>query len=444
MSLVEEAREVAKQHQIENARKARPKHPAGWELGLNTEKNELVGRFETPLQVGEYDDAFRALLEWWGFDPDEFAIEDDKVEVRTWDGSIGRLGGTTVHRDENGRITEYHKSDPQVARFWYYKAKVVRRRPPAEVGDLVKLIRSRKPIKTAKTKVTKDAKTFAVLNADWQLGKQDGAGTEAIIAAVTAAIPVIKARYKELMKQGYEFEQLLIANLGDLVEGCAGHYPMQTFTVELSRREQVRLARELLTQQIMAWADDFPKVVVAAVPGNHGENRNADGKTFTNLGDNDDVALVEQVAEAFELAKEAGAKRFSNVRFLIPRDELNFTLDVSGTIVGLTHGHAANTRTVTGKNLSHTKVWDWWYGQMMGRQAVADADLLISGHFHYLSLFSQGGRTALQTPALDGGSGWFEDKDGLGSMAATVTLVIGGGTDGGRLPGWEALSVTSA
>jgi hypothetical protein len=154
------------------------------------------------------------------------------------------------------------------------------------------------------------------------------------------------------------------------------------------------------------------------------------------------VALVEQVAEAFELAKSAGGSRYEHVTFKIPNNELAFTLDVHGTIVGLTHGHVANTRGITGKNLAHTKVWDWWYGQLMGRQPVADADLLISGHYHYLSLFTQGGRTALQAPPLDDGSGWFVDKDGLESMAAIATLVIGGGTKGGKVPGWEALHIT--
>ncbi len=441
MSLVDDAKQVQESRRIENAKKQRPKHPAGWELGLNTEKNELVGRFETPLQVGEYEDAFTALLEWWGFDPNEFTIEDDRVEVRTWDGSIGRAGGTTVQRDEDGRITEYHKFDPQVQRFWYYKAKVVRKMPAADVSELVSLIRSRKPVKK---KDFGGDRTFAVLNSDWQLGKKDGEGTAYTIEAVSNAIPAIKERYKQLRKDGYQMDTLLIANLGDLVEGCAGHYPMQAFTTELSRREQVRLGRELLTAQILAWADDFDKVIVVAVPGNHGENRNDDGKAFTNLGDNDDVALVEQVAEAFDLAVTAGSTRFEHVRFLIPDNQLSFTLDVHGTIVGLTHGHTANSRATSGKNLAHTKVWDWWYGQMMGRQPVADADLLISGHFHYLSLFTQGGRTALQTPPMDDGSGWYVDKSGLDSMAATVSLVIGGGTNDGKLPGWEALDVLSA
>jgi len=420
MSLIDDAREVQEQHRVSSLETTREKHPTGFEPGLDSGKGEISGRWDRPLVESEYGDRFRDLLIEWGFDPDLFAIEEDRVEVRTWDAHYG--------------------VDTEPKRFWYYKARVVRKRPRADVDELVKRIRTRRPIKR---KEHVGDRTFAVLNADWQLGKRDGDGTEATIRAVQDSIPRIRERYKTLRRQGHKIENLLIANLGDLVEGCVGHYPMQTFSVELSRREQVRLGRELLTSQLLEWADDFENVLVATVPGNHGENRNADGKTFTNLGDNDDVALVEQVAEAFDLASRAGSTRYEHVRFMIPTDELSFTLDVHGTIVGLTHGHTANTRAISGKNLAHTKVWDWWYGQMMGRRPVADADLLISGHFHYLSIFTQGGRTALQCPPLDGGSGWFVDKAGLESAASIVSLLIGGGTDGGRVPGWEALDITA-
>lgn len=424
MSLVEDAKKVQTRHKVEAAKKQRMHHPTGFEPGLDTERHRIIGRFERPLDASEYTDAFNGLLEYWGFDPDEFMIEDDRVEVRTWQG-VSNVDGPYA-----GEIID----------LWYYKAKVVRKRPVADITELVKRIRARK---TVERKKQSGNRTFAVLNGDWQLGKRDGDGTETTIEAINRTIPLIKERYKSLRKQGYEFDTLLIANLGDLIEGCVGHYPMQTFSVELSRREQVRLGRELLTKQIIEWADDFEKVLVVTVPGNHGENRNEDGKSFTNLGDNDDVALVEQVAEAFDLAREAGSSRYEHVRFMIPENELSIAIDVSGTIVGFTHGHAANTRRQTARNLPHTKLWDWLHGQVLGRQPVADCDLLISGHYHYLSLFTQGGRTLLQIPPLDDGSGWFVDKDGLQSMASVATLVIGGGTEDGTKAGWEALHITS-
>lgn len=419
--LVESARRVQVSRKINKDRKrSRPQHPTGFEPGLNTEKNEITGAFDHPIPEDQYKDTFSGLLEEWGFDPAQFDIEDDRVEVRTWDAHYG------VERDP--------------VKFWYYKARVIRKRRTTDVSDLVRRIRRRKPIKP---RSYEGDRSFVVLNADWQLGKRDGGGTASTIEAVKVAIPRIRERYTNLRKEGHKIDDLIVANMGDLVEGCKGHYPMQTFNVELSRREQRRLGRELLTEEILGWADDFERVLILGVPGNHGEERNDDGKMYTNLGDNDDIALVEEVAEAFDLALKAGSSRYDHLSFMIPDNELSFTIDVHGTVVGFTHGHVGNARTRAGKSLNHTKLWDWWYGQTMGRQAVADADLLLSGHYHYLSVIVQGGRSAIQAPSLDGGSGWFVDTQGLQSMASIATLLVGGGTDEGRKPGWEALDILS-
>ena len=107
MSLMDEARKVSEQHRIENAKKARPKHPTGWEPGINTESGEIVGQFDHPLSERDYSDAFSELLTLWGFDPEHFTIEDDRVEVRTWTVSLG--GG-------------------DLGTAWYYKAKIIRLR----------------------------------------------------------------------------------------------------------------------------------------------------------------------------------------------------------------------------------------------------------------------------------------------------------------------------
>lgn len=412
------AQRVAEHRAITNVTKKRMEHPKGWEPGFNTETGVASIRTDRALADDEFADEFSALLEEWGFDPTRFKIEDDKVEIRTWDAHYGKF------------------NPPK--RFWYYKARVVRKQPVVDITDLVNYIRTRNPIKPKLW--SPGDRSFIVGNADWQLGKRDGRGTDYAVRAIKNSIPMVGARYDALRDQGHNVDHLVIANMGDLIEGCDGFYPMQTFGVELSRREQVRLGRELLTAQILAWADDFERVTVLAVPGNHGEYRNDDGKVFTNLGDNDDVALVEQVAEAFDLANSSTGGRYEHVNFLVPDNQLSFTLDLNGTVVGFTHGHVGGFRPKVGKDLSHTKIWDWWYGQTMGRQPVADADVLLSAHYHYLSLINQGGRTAIQFPPMEDGSEWFEEANGMGSYAATTTLLIGGGVQG-TYPGWSDLYV---
>lgn len=415
---VARAKKVAEHRAITNVTKERPEHPKGWEPGFNTETGSAFIRTDRPLADDEFKDEFSALLEEWGFDPSRFEIEDDKVEIRTSTNDDG--------------------PDKPTRKFWYYKARVQRKHPKVDITDLVSYIRTRNPIKP---KVwTPSDRAFLVGNADWQLGKRDYRGTNYAVQAIKNTIPMIGARYDALRDQGHQLGKLIIANMGDSVEGCVGFYPDQEFNVELSRREQVRLGRELCTAQILAWADDFEEVDVIVVPGNHGENRDENGNIFTNNGDNDDIAMIEQVAEAFDLASAASGGRYEHVKFLIPDNQLTVTQDVYGTIVGFTHGHAGGRRPKVGKDLSHTKVWDWWYGQTMGRQPVADADLLLSAHYHYLSVISQGGRTAIQFPPMEDSSEWFVNSNGMGSYAATVSMLIGGGIQG-TYQGWSDLHV---
>ena len=418
---VARAKKVAEHRTITNATKKRPEHPKGWEPGYNTETGVAFLRADRNLNIDEFQDEFSALLEEWGFDPAKFKIEDDKVEIRTWDAHYG-IG-----------------NEPK--KFWYYKARVIRKRPgvePLDLDNLVLHIRARKPLKD---KVwTPGDRTFFVGNADWQLGKRDGRGTEYAVNAIKNTIPMVGERYDSLRRQGHEIDHLFIGNMGDIIEGCVGHYPMQTFGVELSVREQVRLGRELQTAQIMAWADDFEKVTVLTIPGNHGEERDENGRAYTNLGDNHDIAVTEQVAEAFDLANTASGGRYDHVKFLIPDNQLTVVLDINGTITGFTHGHVGGRRIKTGKDLSATKLWDWWYGQMMGGQPIADASLMLTAHYHYLSVISQGGRTHIQFPPMEDGSEWYETSTGMGSYAATATMLIGGGVQG-AYAGWSDLQV---
>jgi len=125
---------------------------------------------------------------------------------------------------------------------------------------------------------------------------------------------------------------LYVVGLGDMVEGCDGHYASQTFSVELDRRQQVRLVRRMLVELLSDWAKLVPTGVVGADPGNHGESRK-NGKFFTTPEDNDDLATFEQAQEVLTAAG------FDNISWVIPDGDMTITLDVAGTVVSFAHGH---------------------------------------------------------------------------------------------------------
>ena len=382
--------DLARANAVEHARAQKREHPDGWapELSLDsaTGRGSLTVRSATPAPVWD------ELLREWGLDPALYAIEDDRVQMRTWDAAIG---------------------EGKVQRFYYYKANV-HARGTSDKADLTALMDE---VKRHRFKViTKPAGTgnasLVVVLADWQIGQR---GTDDAVRRILALCDEMPARWRELTKAGVPLDDILLVGLGDLVEGCEGWYPAQPFLVELNEREQRTLARRLIVKLVEAALTVAPRVRVAAVGGNHGEVRRG-GKAITDASDNSDVEVFEQVAEVFAASEVA-----PRVSFIVPRDESALTIDVHGTIVGITHGHLAKRGTGAAN-----KVQTWWQGQALGMRPVADATVLLTGHYHHLSVTEHGPRTHLQAPALCGPSAWYTDLTGVGaSPSGALSLVIG-------------------
>lgn len=380
-------------------------HPKGWEPGIDTSKNIIVSK-PLPKAIKPEDHKWNIYLAELGFDPKEFEIIEP-FEVRTWTANMG--AGETEQ-------------------FYYYKAKIISKNPTnSKDFDYKNLLKEIKAYKGQPQKITGNS-SFIVCLSDWQMGKRDGDGTQGIVKRIEQMIPDVTARIKDLKKNGVDLANLYVFGLGDIVEGCDGFYPMQEFSVEYDLRRQKMIARRLLIKAIKTWAPLFKNVVVACVPGNHGENRK-NGKAFTSFGDNFDVSLFD---EAQEILSENPA--YKKIKFIIPENELWITLDISGTIVGLAHGHQFRT----GGRYSHQKAVAWLSGQAFGMTDVGDSDILISGHFHHLFVVNEGKRTLMQCPSVDGGSEWFENMTGKTSYSGTLTFSITPGKT--QLP-WDNLRV---
>ena len=390
---------------MQNANRPRQVHPKGWEPRVDTAKKEIVSRPQSKAG-NPADHRWDEYLKDLGFNPDEFEIIEP-FEIRSWDTNTAE-----------GKDT-----------FYYYKAKIISKNLINDRDHDYKALL--KEIKTSKPKAQKvtGKSSFIVCLSDWQMGKRDGDGTAGIVKRINQMIPDVTAQIKELRKNGVDIANLYVFGLGDIVEGCEGFYDMQTFTVEYDLRRQKMIARRLLVKALKEWSPLFKNVVVACVPGNHGENRNQKGKAFTTFGDNFDVSLFD---EAQEILAENPA--FKHVKFVIPENELWITLDVSDTIIGLAHGHQFRT----GGKYAHQKAVNWLSGQAFGMTEMGDADILISGHFHHLFVVNEGKRTLMQCPSLDGGSDWFENLTGKSSFAGTLTFSI---TDGKTQLPWDNLKV---
>jgi hypothetical protein len=394
MSNLDELKKI--QSEINEAKRPARKHPEGWEPGITWNGNEgTVTTMGGPLdQAADWS----AVLKVWGLDPEHFEVIEP-ILFNVW-------------------------GNPEGVPNRQWKGKVIRKTVERGVAleDIIEEIKKHKPGKP----VVFDGSTALVVGlSDLQMGKGEGGGSAGIVDRFLAGIDEVEARWKELLKTGRQLDRLVVLGLGDLVESCEGHYAMQTFQADLDRREQVKVVRRLIVKALTQWAKFAPRIVVAAVPGNHGENR-LGGKAFTTFSDNDDVAVFEQVAEILGANPEA----YGHVSFIFPQDELTLTLDVHGTILGLAHGHQARK----GGTTAAAKIRTWWKDQAYGMRKVADATILVTGHYHHLSILTEGTRTHIQAPSLDGGSQWFTETAGVKSAPGLLTFTV-------SKNGWDDLRV---
>lgn len=348
------------------------------------------GTVTTDAVPGDRQPEWNEVLRVWDLDPERFAVVEP-VLFNAWD-AMGP-GGT-------------------VERMRQWKARVIRRTVGAtwDVEAALEDIRRFKPVKAAPP--SGDG-VFHVVLGDWQIGKPDGDGLKGTVARVLQASADVEARVRELRRAKRPLGTLLVEWTGDSVEGCLGHYPSQSFGVEVDRRGQVKIARRLLRDALIRWSRLFDSVVVVAVAGNHGENRRGKADAFTGPGDNDDLAVVEQVADILAANREA----FGHVSFAVPPDHLSVTVEAAGWIVGLTHGHVARE---TGT--AEQKLRRWYERQAGGKQPIGDCDILVSGHYHHLRVADWGGCVWLQAPALDGGSESWRMSKGEASQPGVLTF----------------------
>ena len=384
------------QRDIEDASVPRRSHPKGWEPGVDTAKGTLT------VQAGETPPTdWSAIIRELGLDPEAWTVDESQpVQVRTWDSGDKRM--------------------------YYYRATVIPSRDSVASPDVDALIRDVKKRKRGAPPTNPLAeRALVVCLADWQAGKNDHGGVEELVERLMALKDAVPARVKEAQKTGRPISQLTIIGMGDMVEGCGNdHYAMQDFQVALDRRQQVKLVRRILTMMLTEWAKLPVKIVVGAVPGNHGENRRG-GKAFTTFEDNDDLAVFEQVQEILAHNPDA----YGHISWVLPQGDMTITLDLCGTVVTFAHGHQ-----FTGSGLPLAKAKAWWKGKMAAMHPAGDSSVLCFAHWHHLQVLQDGPRTIFGCPSNDGGSRWFEERGGPTTACGTLTFVC-------DKDGWHGLQV---
>lgn len=383
--------------------------PAGWEPGVVWHgSNGQITTDELYEQPSNWDD----ILLSRGLNPTIFEVVGDKIKWCSWDGWKTAPDGST-----------------ESAICYSFKAEIRKKTDPDNTPDfnLEDLYREIRKTKKGKRPASTGDDTLVVALSDWQVGNRDGGGVEAQVKAIAQLAETIPQRISDMRKVGYNIGHLAVLGLGDLVEGTCGHYSTQQFRVEIDRRDQIKMVRRGIRDILVSSAPAVEKISVVAIPGNHGENRQ-NGRNITSVHDNDDVAVFEQVAEILAMD---GDDRFSHIGFRLSRDEIALGLDLGGKIVAITHGHVTKPGANAGQAL-----WNWWQNQAMGRAypVVADADILISGHYHHLNVKEQENRAVFVCPSLTPVGEYFSDSYGVKTRNGTLSLVV-------TQDGWGELTI---
>lgn len=307
------------------------------------------------------------LIRQFGYDPDEIEI-------------VGAIGQWRKEQADGTWRVSYRFS---------HRAKSANLNLPALIAAA-----SKKP--RHQLKPASSGRTTVVVLSDVQAGKVGArGGTPELIDRLVEK----RAKLASLLSQRQP-EQTVLAEAGDLFEGFeSGGNPM--FTNDLSLAEQMDLAGTTV-YEFVELMHAHGRVDVVAVTSNHTSWRR--GKQ--NLGRPKDDLGLHVHRQVAKVANAAGL----DAGWTFPGDyDESVTIDVRGTVLGLVHGN----------QFGPLKAPEWWGKQIHGGQPVGAADILVTGHYHQLTVMPTGrnpytGKPKwwLQAPTTDNGSDWFRNTAG--------------------------------
>lgn len=335
------------------------------------------GEVRTGVLYGEHsrDD----LLKLAGHDPDRVRI-------------VGKIG-QWVKEQPPGPDGE--DREPLVSYYFQVQA--------TDIGfDLPALYQEMKGYKPPTPKERGTDRIAAPIIADMQVGKVDSrGGTKELLERLEER----RARLADWLKR-YKPDRILLLDAGDAVESFE-NVAAQAFTNDLSFPDQVDLAATE-NLKFLKLCQKFAETEAMACTSNHGAWRNGK-QQLGKPGDDWGLHIWKRIA------------RETGVTLHIPDEwSESVTVDMNGTILGLTHGHQVSRPD---------QIPLWWAKQTHGGQPIGQADVLVTGHFHHFRAQPTGrnpytGRSKwwFQAPTLDNGSSWWRNHAGDDSDPGLLVL----------------------
>lgn len=308
--------------------------------------------------------------------------------------------------DEDGN---QRKTPATTKPAWRYRFKVVSSVLVKEADeDLAKLMAEARKVRRGKpSPAVFDKSTMVVTLGDVQAGKVDRRGGT---AELLERLEYAKAEVVRLAKKAKP-QQIVIADGGDAMENFESS-PGADRTNDLQLTQQMRLWRRIFWDWVSTLSRLAPEIEVLSVPSNHCRIRRGK-QSMSTPGDDYGLEVLSQLAD---IAAENPA--YAHVNFWAPAEHdeaLALTL-VGGKTLGLVHGHQMNKPDAAVQFMSK---------QVLGRTALAEADVVVVNHFHTFWMRSFGqSRWMMGSPTMDSGSSWYRNVTGEESDPGVLTFMV--------------------
>lgn len=378
---------------------ATPPAPANFRPGV-TYQGRCPSEIRTP-PIPQIEDAndYESTLREMGYPiPADMTVMLAEMELVEYD--------DLWKRDPESRGQKY-TAYTAPSKKWRYRFKVVPKSARAD-QDIALLMEEAKAAPPAPLEHRgADGKTTKIIDlADFQVGKVDEmGGTPEMLARSEAALARVVAELRE-----QPVDEIVIVDNGDSTEGFESS-PNAAQTNDLDQTEQIRVWRRILWRWISSLAPLAPSVAVIGVPSNHCRVR----KGKAPQGKPNDDWGIEVIAQVADMAA-VNAEAFGHLEFVVPseyEEHVLYTL-VGGQILGVVHGHQKGSPSALTGWIKST-----------GRRGLAQADIVLVGHFHHLVVEAFGDMQWLfVAPTNDNGSSWFTPSSGERSEPGILTMRV--------------------
>ena len=301
------------------------------------------------------------------------------------------------------RVSIHHDDNGNAIRIWYKLPLMRRRKGGKDVDDVLDLIYDNIPPIWDRGKAWR---TIQIGDTHIGKGALDGAGAQLLVdrwkESFTNALGLSRA------------EGVHLAFMGDLIEGENSQGGKNIANNDLTLTESLRVARHLVSWTIQESLRCVNKVVVSAVPGNHGDTTRLQNRPLT---DNHDIDIVSAVQQAFELSPHK-----DRITWYYPEEGTgHLVYEVDGTIFASTHGHLFKGMLKGAEN--------WWAGMSVSGAPAGAAHILMAAHYHspLVSNYTRN-KWICFGAALEDKSTWLNEQNGASSQPGMLTYL----TDGGK------------